>query len=174
MTNDAAAAGAVAEGEPKDTGSDMRLAFQFSAGQSGRGRSVRVTRTNGKLHGRFQQSHRLFQRRLGPARFERRSTIIKRPEIMVGRRGEAPLVPPRYFLQTQQGAGPELPTAAWNQRSHHHGCESVRLADAAVVRIASRRGALESGGEVSLFSTCCGRMVTPPPTRPTMLLPARL
>ena len=99
MTNDAAAAGAVAEGEPKDTGSDMRLAFQFSAGQSGRGRSVRVTRTNGKLHGRFQQSHRLFQRRLGPARFERRSTIIKRPEIMVGRRGEAPLVAPDIFFR---------------------------------------------------------------------------
>ena len=31
---------------------------------------------------------------MGPARFERRPTIVKHREIMVGRRGEAPLVPP--------------------------------------------------------------------------------
>ncbi len=43
------------------------------------------------------QGHRLFQGRVGPARFERRPTIRKRRELLVGRRGEAPLVPP-YIL----------------------------------------------------------------------------
>jgi len=43
------------------------------------------------------QGHRLFHCRVGQARFERRPTIWKRREIMVGRRGEAPLVPP-YIL----------------------------------------------------------------------------
>ena len=33
---------------------------------------------------------------MGPARFERRPTILHRREIMVGRRGEAPLVPPDF------------------------------------------------------------------------------
>ena len=33
-------------------------------------------------------------RRVGPARFERRPTLGNRREIMVGRRGEAPLFPP--------------------------------------------------------------------------------
>ena len=35
----------------------------------------------------------MFLRRGGPAQFERRPTIGKRREIMVGRRGETPLVP---------------------------------------------------------------------------------
>ncbi len=43
------------------------------------------------------QGHRLFQRRAGPARFERRPTIMNLRELLVGRRGEAPLVPP-YIL----------------------------------------------------------------------------
>ena len=43
------------------------------------------------------QGHRLFQRRVRPARFERRPTILKPRELLVGRRGEAPLVPP-YIL----------------------------------------------------------------------------
>ena len=34
---------------------------------------------------------------MGQARFERRPTIVQSLEIMVGRRGEAPLVPP-YIL----------------------------------------------------------------------------
>ena len=38
--------------------------------------------------------HCLFQSRVGPARFERRPTEHDSQEIMVGRRGEAPLVPP--------------------------------------------------------------------------------
>ena len=38
-----------------------------------------------------------FKGRVGPARFERRPTIRKHREIMVGRRGEAPLVPPYSF-----------------------------------------------------------------------------
>ena len=43
--------------------------------------------------------HRLFQRRVGPARFERRPIIGNRRDIkiMVGRRGDAPLVPPYRF-----------------------------------------------------------------------------
>jgi len=40
------------------------------------------------------QGQRLFQRRVGQAQFERRTTIVLSLEIMVGRRGEAPLVPP--------------------------------------------------------------------------------
>ena len=44
------------------------------------------------------QGHRLFQIRVGPARFEGRPTIRKRREVLVGRRGEAPLVPP-YSLR---------------------------------------------------------------------------
>ena len=40
------------------------------------------------------QGQRLFQRRVGQAQFERRTTIVPTLEIMVGRRGEAPLVPP--------------------------------------------------------------------------------
>ena len=39
----------------------------------------------------------LFLRRVGPARFERRPTIRKLRDLLVGRRGEAPLVPP-YIL----------------------------------------------------------------------------
>ena len=42
----------------------------------------------------WDRAARLFQRRVGPARFERRPTIGNRREILVGRRGEAPLVPP--------------------------------------------------------------------------------
>lgn len=44
------------------------------------------------------QSHRLFQSRVEPARFELRPTIIKYRELLVGRRGEAPLVPPYILL----------------------------------------------------------------------------
>ena len=40
------------------------------------------------------QGHRLFQSRVGPARFERRLTIRKRREFVVGRRDETPLVSP--------------------------------------------------------------------------------
>ena len=36
-------------------------------------------------------------RRVGPARFERRPTIRGLDNILVGRRGEAPLVPPYDF-----------------------------------------------------------------------------
>ena len=42
------------------------------------------------------QGHRLFQGRVGPARFERRPTIRKRREIRVGRRGETPLAPYKF------------------------------------------------------------------------------
>ena len=55
------------------------------------------------------QGHRLFQRRVGPARFERRPTILKHRELLVGQRGEAPLVPPyilpsfKMALALQQG-----------------------------------------------------------------------
>ena len=45
------------------------------------------------------QGHRLFHSRVGQARFERRPTSGKRREIMVGRRDEAPLVPPYRFLR---------------------------------------------------------------------------
>ena len=44
-----------------------------------------------------RQGHRLFQSRVGPARFERRPAIVKLRELLVGRRGEAPLVLP-YIL----------------------------------------------------------------------------
>jgi len=43
---------------------------------------------------RKRQGNRLFQCGVGPTRFERRPTIRKRRELMVDRRGEAPLVPP--------------------------------------------------------------------------------
>ena len=43
------------------------------------------------------QGHRLFQRLVGPARFERRPTIRKSREFMVCRRGETPLVPHYKF-----------------------------------------------------------------------------
>jgi len=43
------------------------------------------------------QAISFLQSRAGPARFERRPTIMKQGEFMVGRRGEAPLVPP-YIL----------------------------------------------------------------------------
>ena len=36
----------------------------------------------------------LFLRRLGPARFERRPTVVQSLEILVGRRGETPLSHP--------------------------------------------------------------------------------
>jgi len=45
----------------------------------------------------INQGNRRFQCRVGPARFERRPTIRKRRELMVGLRGETPLVPP-YIL----------------------------------------------------------------------------
>ena len=37
-------------------------------------------------------------RRVGPARFERRPTIRKHRDWLVGRRGDAPLVPPYFQL----------------------------------------------------------------------------
>ena len=46
------------------------------------------------MGGVFMRGHRLFQCRVGPAQFERRPTIGKCRENRVGRRGEAPLVPP--------------------------------------------------------------------------------
>ena len=46
---------------------------------------------------RESQGHRLFQRKVRPAQFERQPTIGKRREIRVGRRGETPLVPPYKF-----------------------------------------------------------------------------
>ena len=48
----------------------------------------------GEFNGRFLCGAIVFQCRVGPARFERRPTIGKCRENMVGRRGEAPLVPP--------------------------------------------------------------------------------
>ena len=45
------------------------------------------------------QGHRLFQNRVGQARFERRPTILKHRELLVGRRGETPLVPPYILLR---------------------------------------------------------------------------
>ena len=45
----------------------------------------------------FLVSRAASDRRVGQARFERRPTIGKRREFMVGRRGEAPLVPPYKF-----------------------------------------------------------------------------
>ena len=45
----------------------------------------------------FVAHNLMFLRRVGPARFERRPTLGNRREIRVGRRGEAPLVPPDSF-----------------------------------------------------------------------------
>ena len=76
------------------------------------------------LHQLSTQGHRLFQGRVGPARFERRPTIRKHREIMVGRRGEAPLVPPYSFrspnkamalLSTQVRVGDRL-LVGWTPR----------------------------------------------------------
>ncbi len=47
---------------------------------------------------KFVKGNRLFQSKVGPARFERRPTIRKPQELMVGRRGEAPLAPPYILL----------------------------------------------------------------------------
>ena len=44
----------------------------------------------------------MFLRRVGPAQFERRPTIRKHREILVGRRGEAPLVPPYSLRRTNK------------------------------------------------------------------------
>ena len=40
-----------------------------------------------------REGKQLFQGRVEPVRFERRPTTTKRQELMVGRRGEAPLIP---------------------------------------------------------------------------------
>ncbi len=62
-----------------------------------------------KPSGPEMQGHRLFQRRVGPARFERRPTIGNRREFMVGRRGEAPRVPPYKFRRPNKAiALPEM------------------------------------------------------------------
>ncbi len=50
----------------------------------------------------LHQDHRPFQCRVGQARFERRPTIQKPREILVGLRGEAPLVPPYDFRGTNK------------------------------------------------------------------------
>ena len=65
----------------------------------------------------MKQGHRLFQRRMGPAQFERRPTIGKRREILVGRRGEASLVPP-YRLRR--------PNKAMALGSRPSGCQYIR------------------------------------------------
>ena len=54
--------------------------------------AVRVPSAQRRDYGRGE-----FLRRVGPARRERRPTIRKLRELLVGRRGEAPLVPP-YIL----------------------------------------------------------------------------
>jgi len=61
------------------------------------------------------QGHRLFRRRVGAARFERRPTIVKHREIMVGQRGEAPPVPPYSFRRLNQAmAWPFAPRSGQN------------------------------------------------------------
>ena len=57
----------------------------------------------GEWVGLFIVPNVMFLRRVGQAQFERRPTIVKRREIMVGRRGEAPLVPP-YSLRSPNKA----------------------------------------------------------------------
>jgi hypothetical protein len=57
-------------------------------------KSTDKTRTMRRPVGPKTQGNRLVQRRVGPARFERRPTIMRRRELLVGRRGEASLVPP--------------------------------------------------------------------------------
>ena len=48
------------------------------------------------------RGQRLLQRRVGPARFERRPTILKHRDLRVGWRGEAPLVPPDILLHLKR------------------------------------------------------------------------
>ena len=49
-----------------------------------------------------EQGHRLFQGRVGQAQFERRPTIMQSLEIMLGRRGKAPLVSPGILPSFKQ------------------------------------------------------------------------
>ena len=59
-------------------------------------------------------SKREFLRRVGQVRFERRPTNGKRREIMVGLRGEAPLVPPYKFRSPNKAiALPSRRLAGW-------------------------------------------------------------
>ena len=58
---------------------------------------------HGGLGEMFVANNPMFLRRAGPARFERRPTIGKCREILVGRRDEAPLVPP-YRLRSPNKA----------------------------------------------------------------------
>ena len=55
----------------------------------------------------------LFQRRVGLAQFERRPTIGNRREIRVGRRGEAPLVPPYSFRSLNKAMALEESPVQW-------------------------------------------------------------
>ena len=74
-----------------------------------------TTRGGMKYSGRLEYTRwrevlgqRHFPRRVGPARFERRPTISKRRELLVGRRGEAPLVRPDSLTATVL-SGPLIP-----------------------------------------------------------------
>jgi hypothetical protein len=51
------------------------------------------------------QGHHFFHSRVGQACFERRPTNRKRDEIMVGRRGKAPLVPPDILSNFKKALG---------------------------------------------------------------------
>ena len=63
------------------------------------------------------QGHHRFQCRVGQARFERRPTIGKRREFMVGRRGEAPLVShPTSFADRTRRLPCSGPTHCWSPR----------------------------------------------------------
>ena len=94
-----------------------------------------VTRVRGR-QGRVTtcQGHRLFQGRVGPARFERRPTIRKHQEIMVGRRGEAPLVPPYSFRR------PNKAMALTTGRKPGTQTTEVRLSEKLDFRRFSRNG----------------------------------
>ncbi len=68
--------------------------FSTTGGDARKSPTRQVPTKPGKVTIAGKQGDRLFQCRVGPTRFERRPTIRKHREFMVGRRGEAPLVPP--------------------------------------------------------------------------------
>ena len=94
---------------------------------------LQVGHSHCHLIGRSNQGHRLFQSRVGPTRFERRTIKHNSREIMVGRRGEAPLVPPyglpsfktalalavKHYAPPSACGWPGLPdrAVAWRSRS---------------------------------------------------------
>ena len=95
------------------------------------------------------RGHHLVQRRVGPARFERQPTIGKRREILVGRRGEAPLVPPYSLCRPNKAMALHV---GWLGSSVFARPQFVvQLLVSLIPRTSASRSAAQFGGKADIY-----------------------